>query len=133
MLILLCHGLGKILFFSNLSIGDPTPGPIYSILRSYLKTVPPFQHQMFSFWKNMLKIITNDFALGFIDCTISANYDDLMLVFDRYIGSPLKDKMCQKRTKRKSAYFRFTDNTVIQNITLKIFLSSTKTKAELTK
>ena len=63
---------------------------------------------------------------------ISANYDEVRLVFDKYIDSSLKDTMRQKRTKGKSTYYRVTDSTVIQNITLTNFLSNIKTKAELT-
>ena len=56
----------------------------------------------------------------------------MRLVFDKYIDSSLKDTMRQKRTKGKSTYYRVTDSTVIQNITLTNFLSNIKTKAELT-
>ena len=76
----------------------------------------------------------DDFAQAFIErlSTISANYDEVRLVFDKYIDSSLKDTMRQKRTKGKSTYYRVTDSTVIQNITLTNFLSNIKTKAELT-
>ena len=77
----------------------------------------------------------NDFAQIFIErlSTISVNYDDVRLVFDKYIDSSLKDKMRQKRTKGKSTYHRVTDSTVIQIIMLKNFLSNILTKADLTK
>ena len=78
---------------------------------------------------------SNDFAQAFIErlSTISANYDDVRLVFAKHIDSSYKDKMRQKRTKLKSTYYRVTDSTVIQNIMLKNLLSNIKTKAEVTK
>jgi len=76
----------------------------------------------------------DDFAQAFIErmSTISANYDEVTVVFDKYIDSSLKNGMRQKRTKGKSTYYRVTDSTIIQNITLKNFLPNIKTKAELT-
>ena len=49
----------------------------------------------------------DDFAQAFIErvSTISANYDEVRLVFDKYIDSSLKDKMRHKRTKGKSTYY----------------------------
>ena len=76
----------------------------------------------------------DDSAQAFIErvSTISAKYDEVRLVFDKYINSSLKDKMRQKRMKGKSTYYRVTDSTLIQNIALKNFLSNIQSKAELT-
>ena len=75
-----------------------------------------------------------DFAQAFIERLehIARSYDEVRLVFDRYITSSLKDKMRRKRTKGKSTYYHIRDSTVIKNISLKDFLSNVKTKAELT-
>ena len=59
-------------------------------------------------------------------------YDEVRLVFDRYINSSLKEQMKRKRTKGKSSYYHVKDTTLIQDISLKDFLSNIKTNAELT-
>ena len=59
-------------------------------------------------------------------------YDEVRLVFDRYINSSLKEKMRRKRTKGKSTYYHVKDTTLIQNIFQKDLISNIKTKAELT-
>jgi len=63
-----------------------------------------------------------DFADSFlaITCNMAANYDEVRLVFDRYMKTSLKE---QARTKRKSTYYYVKDTTLIQNISLKDFLS----------
>ena len=75
-----------------------------------------------------------DFAQSFIERleNIAVHYDEVRLVFDRYIDNSLKAKMRQKRTKGKSTYYHVRDSTLIQKIPLKDFLSNVKTKAELT-
>ena len=75
-----------------------------------------------------------DFAQSFIERleNIAVHYDEVRLVFDRYIDKSLKAKMRQKRTKGKSTYYHVRDSTLIQKIPLKHFLSNVKTKAELT-
>ena len=52
-------------------------------------------------------------------------------MFDRYINSSLKEQMRTKRTNGKSTYYYVKDNTLIQNISLKDFLSDIRTKGEL--
>ena len=73
------------------------------------------------------------FAQVFLDqlSNMAGDYDEVRLVFDRYINSSLKEQMRRKRTKGKSTYYHVKDTTLIQNISLKDFLSNIKTKAEL--
>ena len=75
-----------------------------------------------------------DFAQAFLDqlSNMADEYDEVRLVFDRYINTSLKEQMRRKRTKGKSTYYHVKDTTLIQNISLKDFLSNIKTKAELT-
>jgi len=75
-----------------------------------------------------------DFADCFliIICKTAINYDDVRLVFDRYMNTSLKEQMRKKRTKGKSTYYHVKDTTLIKNISLKDFLSDIRTKAELT-
>ena len=75
-----------------------------------------------------------DFADAFLQmiCNMAAQYDDVRLVFDRYIKTSLKEQMRTKRTKGKSTYYHVKDKTLIQNIALKDFLADTRTKRELT-
>ena len=74
-----------------------------------------------------------DFADAFLHkiCNMISQYDEVRLVFDRYINSSLKEQMRTKRTKGKSTYYHVKDNTLIQNISLKDFLSDIRTKGEL--
>ena len=75
-----------------------------------------------------------NFADAFLQiiCNMAAQYDEVRLVFDRYIKTSLKEQMRTKRTKGKSTYYHVKDNTLIQNISLKDFLSDIRTKGELT-
>jgi len=75
-----------------------------------------------------------DFAESFlaIICNMAANYDEVRLVFDRYMKTSLKEQMRTKRIKGKSTYYHVKDTTLIQNISPKDFLSDIRTKAELT-
>ena len=75
-----------------------------------------------------------DFAQSFLDhlSNMADEYDEVRLVFDRYINSFLKEQMRRKRTKGKSTYYHVKDTTLIQDISLKDFLSNIKTNAELT-
>ena len=76
----------------------------------------------------------SDFAQVFLDhlSNIATNYDEVRLVFDRYLDTSFKEQMRRKRTKGISTYYHVKDTTLIQNIYLKDFLSNIKTKAELT-
>jgi len=73
----------------------------------------------------------NDFAQVFLDqlSNMAGNYDEARLVVDRYLDTSLKEQMRRKRTKGKSTYYHVKDTTLIQNISLKDFLSNIKTKA----
>ena len=75
-----------------------------------------------------------NFADAFLQiiCNMAAQFDEVRLVFDRYIKTSLKEQMRTKRTKGKSTYYHVKDNTLIQNISLKDFLSDIRTKGELT-
>ena len=75
----------------------------------------------------------SDFANLFCErlINISIDYNEVRLIFDRYISSSLKEQMRNKRTKGKSVYYHINDSTVIKNISLKDLLSNIKTKAEL--
>lgn len=53
-------------------------------------------------------------------------------MFDRYIATSLKEQIRTKRTKGQSTYYHVKGTTLIQNISLKDFLSDIRTKAELT-
>lgn len=64
--------------------------------------------------------------------SMAAKYDEVRLVFDRYINTSLKEKLRTKMTKGQSTYYHVKDNTLIQNISLKDFLSDISTKEELT-
>ena len=74
-----------------------------------------------------------DFVDAFLQkiYNMTSQYDEVRLVFDRYINSSLKEQMRTKRTKGKSTYYHVKDNTLIQNISLKDFLSDIRTKGEL--
>ena len=76
----------------------------------------------------------SDFAQVFLDhlSNIPTNYDEVRFVFDRYLNTSLKEQMRRKRTKGISTYYHVKDTTLIQNISLKDFLSYIKTMAKLT-
>ena len=61
-----------------------------------------------------------DFEQVFLDqlSNMAGDYDEVRLVFDRYINSSLKEQMRRKRTKGKSTYYHVKDITLIQNIYL---------------
>ena len=71
-----------------------------------------------------------DFADAFLQkiYNMTSHYDEVRLVFDRYINSLLKEQMKTKRT--KGTYYLVKDNTLIQNISLED-LSDIRTKGEL--
>ena len=62
----------------------------------------------------------------------SRQYDEVYLIFDRYIEGSLKERTRHKRTGGKSIQYKVTDNTRINNIPLKKLLSHNETKQELT-
>ena len=62
----------------------------------------------------------------------SRQYDEVYLIFDQYIEGSLKERTRHKRTGGKGIQYKVTDNTCIDNIPLKKFLSHIETKQELT-
>ena len=62
----------------------------------------------------------------------SRQYDEVYLIFDRYIEGSLKERTRHKRTGGKGIQYKVTDNARIDNIPLKKFLSHIETKQELT-
>ena len=67
-----------------------------------------------------------------LDFTLK-KYDETHLVFDTYLENSLKNSMRRKRAgKTTPVKFKVTDNTNITNISMRTFLSHSKTKDELT-
>ena len=77
----------------------------------------------------------SDFAKVFIDILIneSRGYKQIRLIFDGYMKHSLKEQTREKRTKGKVVHFKISDDTKIENFSMKVFLSHIKTKKELTK
>lgn len=75
------------------------------------------------FAQAFLKKVENDYSA----------YNNIYIVFDVYKENSLKNQMREKRSRRKNTYYRVTDNTLMKNVSLKDFVSSIKTKNELTK
>ena len=75
-----------------------------------------------------------DFADAFLSilCKMVEDFDEIRLVFDRYIEASLKNQTRKKRANRKTTYYHVKDNTLIKNIPIKDFLSDSRTKKELT-
>ena len=75
-----------------------------------------------------------DFAEGFLANSVQAShgYNEVRLVFDRYMQGSLKEKMREKRTGGNEIQYHVDDRTVLTHILLKQFLSDIQTKAELT-
>ena len=73
-----------------------------------------------------------DFAESFLSiiCYMTQEYDEVRVVFDRYISPSLKSQTRSKRAQRKTTYYHVKDNTLIKNISLKEFLSDSRTKEE---
>ena len=53
-------------------------------------------------------------------------------MFDRYIAKSLKNRTRKKRTGGKELQYKFEDNTSLEKVQLKDFLSHIETKRELT-
>lgn len=64
---------------------------------------------------------------------LSQNFEEVRLVFDRYIDDSLKERTRKKRTSGKEVRYKVSDSTNIANITLKQLLSHIETKQQLTK
>ena len=75
-----------------------------------------------------------DFADRFVDriARISSGFEQVRLVFDRYVKDSLKARTRHKRTSGNEIRYQVSDVTNIENITLKQFLSHIDTKQDLT-
>ena len=75
-----------------------------------------------------------DFAEVFLANLIQAShgYNEVRLVFDRYMQGSLKEKMREKRAGGNKIQYHVDDRTVLTHIPLKQFLSHIQTRAELT-
>ena len=76
----------------------------------------------------------SDLANAFIKMLVTKGegFDEVRLVFDRYLEISLKSKMRNKRTQGTSIiYYHITDSTFIKFISLKELLSDVRTKGEL--
>ena len=62
----------------------------------------------------------------------SRQYEEVYSIFDQYIEGSLKERTRHKSTGGKGIQYKVTDNTRIDNIPLKKFLSHIETKQELT-
>ena len=76
-----------------------------------------------------------DFADVFIERILdeSFGYDEVRVVFDRYVKKSLKTQTRISRTKGYSTVYRVMDETKIDDLETKSFLSSIETKNDLTK
>ena len=63
---------------------------------------------------------------------ISKGFDEVHLVFDRYIKGSLKERTRRYRTNGEEVRYRVTDETCLSNTTMKKFLSHIETKQDLT-
>ena len=76
----------------------------------------------------------SDYSNAFIDVLVSKcrGYDEVHLIFDRYLDKSMKTKMRSKITQGAShTYYHVSDSTFIKHISLKDVLSDVRTKAEL--
>ena len=76
-----------------------------------------------------------DFADVFIERILdeSFGYDEVRVVFDRYVKKYLKTQTRISRKKGYSTVYRVMDETKIDDLETKSFLSSIETKNDLTK
>ena len=63
----------------------------------------------------------------------SQGFDEVRVIFDRYIEESLKSGTRTIRTGSETICYKISDDTIIQHLTTKQFLSDIKTKQELTK
>ena len=60
-------------------------------------------------------------------------FDEVRVIFDRYIEESLKSGTRTGRTGGETVRYKISDDTVIEHLTIKQFLSDIKTKQDLTK
>ena len=75
-----------------------------------------------------------DFAEAFKISIIEASvgFDEVRVVFDRYLTKSFKNQTRRKRTGKKNFQYKVDDNTSLEKVQLKDFLSHVETKRELT-
>ena len=102
----------KVILFDGMALVNTLPKEYYGQLRTCADLVELFIKQLMS------------------KCF---GYDEVRLVFDRYISESLKAKTREGRGKCiTSTQYRINDNTVIKDIKLKELLSDIRTKSDLT-
>ena len=62
----------------------------------------------------------------------ACEFDDIRLVFDRYLNCSLKEQCHENRTSGRQIKYIIRDSTPLEGITLKDFLSHIETKSDLT-
>ena len=62
----------------------------------------------------------------------ASEFDDIRLVFDRYLNCSLKEQCREKRTSGIQIKYIIRDSTPLECITLKDFLSHIETKSDVT-
>ena len=76
----------------------------------------------------------DEFATSFINIIKrdSLSYNEVRIIFDRYILSSLKTSMRTKRSNGIAARYKVTDKTNIEHLTTKQFFANIETKNDLT-
>ena len=77
----------------------------------------------------------SDFTVSFVNIITreSQSYDEVRVIFDRYVASSLKYTTRTKRTHGVSVRYRISDESKIGHLTTKQFLANIETKNDLTK
>ena len=77
----------------------------------------------------------SEFASSFVQKVEkeAQRFDKVRVIFDRYTEEPLKYGTRSRRTEGEAVHCKISDDTVIDHLTTKQFLSDTKTKQDLTK
>ena len=76
----------------------------------------------------------SDYAIAFLYRIKSeaAGFDEILIIFDRYIENSLKSKTRDSRTSGVQVQYKIADDTRIEHISTSQFLSHIQTKNELT-
>ena len=77
----------------------------------------------------------SEFASAFVQKVEkeAQGFDKVRVIFGRYTEEPLKYGTRSRRTEGEAVHCKISDDTVIDHLTTKQFLSDTKTKQDLTK
>ena len=62
----------------------------------------------------------------------ASHFDDIRLVYGRYLNSSFEEQYCEKRTSGRQIKYIIRDSTPLESITLEDFLSHIETKSDLT-